>query len=362
LSQKQSKIGIIGTGLIGTSIGLGLMARAKRSYEVVGADAHRGHARTAHKLGALDRHVDSIEELVENAGLVIVAVPVMAARTVFEQIASFLVPGAVITDTCSTKGDVLRWASELLPESIHFVGSHPMAGVESSGPEAARADLFKDATWAVTPSARADEEAVAIVVGLIEAMGAHPVHIDAAEHDQYAAAVSHVPLLASVALFRVVRDSPGWEDASLISGPAFKDLTRLASGDPRMAMDIMGTNREAVLHWLRRFRNELETIEAAIELGGDPVKSLFESTQLDREAWLLNPRTQREVQGPELPSSKDAMGQLLVGGNYERLKEVLAGRLPGADGKEGDRELPAADTEKLRRQLQQMEDKGRDRR
>jgi prephenate dehydrogenase len=313
-------------------------------------------------MGALDRHVDSIEELVENAGLIVVAVPVLAARAVFEQISSYLVPGAVITDTCSTKQEVMRWAKELLPEHIHFIGSHPMAGKESSGPAEATADLFAGATWAITPSPRADEEAVAIIVGLIEAMGAHPVHIDAGEHDQYAAAVSHVPLLASVALFRVVRDSPGWEDAALISGPAFKDLTRLASGDPRMATDIMGTNREAVVHWLRRFRSELEAIEAAIEVGGDPVKSLFESTQLDREAWLLNPRKHRAIDGPDLPSSKDAMGQLLVGGNYDRLKDVLAGKIPGIDGKDGDRDLPRADPESLRRQLEQLEEKARDRR
>jgi prephenate dehydrogenase len=281
---------------------------------------------------------------------------------VFEQIASYLVPGAVVTDTCSTKSEVMSWAAELLPESVHFVGSHPMAGSESSGPDDARANLFAEATWAITPSPRADEEAVAIVLGLIEAMGAYPIHIDAGEHDQYAAAVSHVPLLASVALFRVVRDSPGWEDASLISGPAFRDLTRLASGDPRMSTDIMGTNREAVLHWLRRYRSELESIETAIELGGDPVESLFKSTHLDREAWLLNPRTRREVTGPELPSSKDAMGQLLVGGNYDRLKEVLAGKIPGSDGKESDREIPRADDEQLRRQLQDLDAKGRDRR
>lgn len=337
------------------------MARDKRTYEVVGADANRNRARQAKKLGAIDRDVGSLEELAENTGLIILAVPVLAVRQIFEEITPYLVPGAVIADTASTKADILRWAKELLPEEVHFVGTHPMAGRESSGPEAASADLFEGATWALAPSPRADEEAVRIIMGMIESMGAHPVHIDPAEHDQYAAAVSHVPLIASVALFRMVRDSPGWEDVSLLSGTAFKDLTRLASGDPRMSADIMETNKEAVLHWLRRYRKELETIETAVEMGGTPVSGLFESTQLDRESWLLNPRTERQVDGPELPSSRDAMGQMLVGGNYERLKEVLNGKIPGTDGKDSDREIPQADMEKLKRQLEKMEESKRDR-
>lgn len=357
MSEKKSRIGIIGTGLIGASIGQRLMSREKRSYEVVGADSSANHARQAKKLGAIDRDVHSLEELAENTGLLIIAVPVLGVRHIFEEIAPYLVPGAVVIDTCSTKKDVMAWAKELLPDSVHFIGTHPMAGKETSGPAAADRDLFEGAAWAITPSPAADEEAVSIVIGLIESMGARPVHIDAEEHDAYTAAVSHVPLLASVALFRVVRDSPGWEDAALLSGPAFKDLTRLASGDPRMATDIMETNKAEVIHWLRRFRSELETIEMAIEVGGDPVRSLFQSTALDRDAWLLNPRTERGVEGPPLPSSADAMGQMLVGGNYDRLKQVLAGKIPGRE----DEDLPKGDTESLKRRLQELEQSRRER-
>jgi prephenate dehydrogenase len=333
--MAENRIAIIGTGLIGASIGLGLAARPNRNYEIVGVDRDRTHARAAKKLGALDREVGSLEEAVERAGMVIIATPVVAARRILEDVGRYLVPGAVVTDVCSTKAEVMRWAAEYLPENVHFVGGHPMAGREKSGPEAASASLFEGATWAVTPSPRADERAVQAVLGLIEALGAIPLYIDPAEHDQYAAAVSHVPLLASVALFRMVRDSQGWEDAALLAGPGFRDVTRLASGDPTMARDIMLTNREAVIHWIGRLQQELSTIRAALEAGPEPIYDLFRSTQLDRDTFIQNPPQRRRPEGIEPPSARDAIGRMFVGGLYDRIKETTE-RLPTAPRDDAD--------------------------
>ncbi len=334
--MAQSQVAIIGTGLIGTSVGLALQTLKTKSFEIVGADRDRTNSRQAKKLGALDREVGSIEEAVSGAGLVIVAVPVIATRRLFEQMAPFVKPGTIITDTCSTKSDVMGWARELLPDHIHFVGGHPMAGKEKSGPDAATADLFKGATWAVTPAAGAAQEAVSVVLNLVETLGANPMYIDPGEHDQYAAAISHLPIAISVALFRMVRDSHGWEDAGLLAGPGFRDLTRLASGDPIMSADIMETNREAVLHWIDRYREELATVRLAVELGGQPLIDLFSSTSLDRDAFILNPPIRRRPEGPEAPSSQDAIGRLFVGGLYDKLKD-LSTRTP--EIKRDDREL-----------------------
>ncbi len=319
--MTRSQVAIIGTGLIGTSIGLGLMAREGRNFEVVGADRDRAEARTAKKMGALDREVGSIQEAVENAGLVILAVPVVAARHLLRDMAGYLRQGTIVTDTCSTKADIMRWAAEFLPEGVHFVGGHPMAGSEQSGPAAARADLFKGATWAVTPSPRAEEDAVRVVLGLIESLGGQTLYIDPSEHDQYAAAISHLPILMSIALFRMVRDSAAWEDMALLSGPAFKDITRLASGDPVMSRDILLTNRDAVLHWLGRLQDQLESIRSMVQSGGDDVLKLVASTQLDRDAFLINPPMRRVPEGVALPSSQDAIGHMFLGRLYDRLKE-----------------------------------------
>ncbi|HEX6032502.1 MAG TPA: prephenate dehydrogenase/arogenate dehydrogenase family protein [Tepidiformaceae bacterium] len=337
--MPQSRIAIVGTGLIGTSLGLALAARKERNYEIVGVDRDRGAAREAKKMGALDKEVGSLEEALKDSGLIVIAVPVLAARRILQDMGPYLEPGAIVTDTCSTKADILRWAAEFLPESVHFVGGHPMAGREQSGPKGAAPDLFQGATWAVTPSPRAVEQAVETVLGLVETVGAVPLYIDPAEHDNYAAAVSHLPILLSVALFRMVRDSHGWEDASLLAGPAFRDLTRLASGDPAMSRDIMATNRDAVLHWIGRFEDELDTIRKAIELGGDPLRDLFTSTQLDRDAFITIPPQRRLPEGPVAPSAQDQIGRMFAGGFYDKLKQ--AGNAP----------IRPADDSALRRKL-----------
>lgn len=341
--MAQPTIAIIGTGLIGTSIGLGLLGRTDRKYQVVGADRERNRARIAKKMGAIDQDVGSLEEAVSSAGLIILAVPVQATRHLLREMVPYLGEGSIVTDTSSTKADVMRWADEHLPRTVDFVGSHPMAGKERSGPEAATADLFKDAMWAITPSRYARAAAVSTIVGLVESLGANALHIDAAEHDQYAAAVSHMPLMLSVALFRLIRDSHGWEDAALMAGPGFKDLTRLASGDPTMGTDIVATNKEAIVHWLRRYREELETIEKAIDMGHETIHDLFASTQLDRDSWMLNPQTRRMPEGPALPSAQDAIGQFLGGAMYNRFKDMSSQQPPSMDSEELRRKLNEAD-------------------
>jgi len=320
----QSRVAIIGTGLIGASIGLGLTAQKERKFEIIGADRDRSHANEAKRIGAIDRAVGSLEEAVSGTGLIIIAVPASGVRHTLKEIGPLLMPGAIVTDTASTKARVMEWANEFLPPTVHFIGGHPMAGREKSGPGAASADLFKDANWALTPSPRASEQAISVILGLIEALGANPIYIDPAEHDQYAAAVSHVPILLSVALFRMLRDSVGWEDASLLAGPAFRDLTRLASRDPTMSADIMATNREAVRHWIVRYQQSLNAIVQALDEGDDVVHALFQTTQFDRDSFIANPPFRRAPEGNADPgSSSDAIGRLLMGGGYDKMKEIL---------------------------------------
>ncbi len=322
------RIAIVGTGLIGASIGLRLRGSTAGRYEVVGLDVDRAQLKAAKRIGAIDREATSLEEGLEGAGLVIVATPILATRRLFRDMASYLEEGAIVTDTLSTKGQVLRWAEEFLPPSVHFVGGHPMAGKEQAGAEHASSDLFEGATWAIVPSPRADERAVQTVVGMVEALGAVPAYFDADEHDRLAAAVSHMPLFLSVTLFRLLRDSPSWEDAALLAGPGFRDLTRLASGDPVLAQGLLRTNRDAIVHWIDRFQSELRRIRDLLSdiEQEEEVGKLLAATKVDRDTFIENPprRDASRAAGPTPPSTSDALGQFIAGGLYQRIKELTS--------------------------------------
>jgi prephenate dehydrogenase len=208
-----------------------------------------------------------------------------------------------------------RWAKELLPEHVNYVGGHPMAGKETQGIKFAEATLFKEKAWVVVPAPAASEGAVKSVLGLINISGAEPLFVDAEEHDQYAAAISHLPLVMSAALFNLVRTSPSWDDIAPLAASGFRDLTRLASGDPRMSHDICATNGDAIAHWIDRFIVELQRFKDLMQENQKSLFKNFAEVQLQRDSFVVNGAPGRN-RGPavELPSAKDTMNSMLFGG------------------------------------------------
>lgn len=246
--------------------------------------------------------------------MVIIATPVLAVREVMQEIGGELGAGAVVTDTASTKAQVLRWAEELLPAGVSFVGGHPMAGKETTGIEHAEATLFSQKGYCICPSVNAEDAAVKSVVGLVQLLGAEPLFMDAEEHDQYAAAVSHLPLLLSTALFALLRSSSAWADMAPMASSGFRDMTRLASGDPRTSHDICVTNREAAVHWLGRMVSELYRLRDVLEDAKD--EALLESftrAQLERDEFLAKP-PERRVEATTVPNARQELLDALVGG------------------------------------------------
>jgi prephenate dehydrogenase len=138
----------------------------------------------------------------------------------------------------------------------------------------------------------------------------------------------------------MVRDSVGWEDAALLAGPGFRDLTRLASGDPAMSAGIVETNREAIAHWLKRYRETLDVVEKALNAGEDVTAALFTTTAMDRDAFLLNPPFRRQPDTTDPGSSADSIGRMLMGSGYDKMKDII--NRPAKVG---------TDDAKLRRQL-----------
>ena len=291
--RERKRITIIGLGLIGGSLGLAMKAAGLPGSEIVGHDRARNAANKARKMGAIDRAEHNLPRAVERAGMVIIATPVLAVREVMQQIAPNLPDGCVVTDTGSSKERIVEWAAELLPPSVNFLGGHRMAGKETPGIDNAEAGLFRDRAYCLCPAVNAHEDAVRAVAGMVTLVGAEPLYMDPKEHDQYAAAVSHLPLLLSAALFSLLRDSPAWDDLAPMASSGFRDVTRLASGDPRMSHDIFLTNRDAAVHWLDRMVEELQRYRGLLQGDTEELLESFAKAQIDRDSFLAEPHPRR---------------------------------------------------------------------
>ena len=278
------RIAIIGLGLIGGSMGLSL--RKKADLEVVGF-ARRGEtASRALELGAVDRTEGDLLAAVRDADLVLIATPVMAMKDIMAKIGESLDKGCIVTDVASTKAQVMGWAEECLPSWVSFIGGHPMAGKETSGIEAADADLFIGCTYCLMPRRSATKEAIDKVEGLVRQIEAKPIFIDASEHDMLVAAVSHLPMVISSALVSMATKSSSWAEMSELAATGFRDLTRLASGSPEMSRDICLTNREFILRWIDEYSEELEKFRHLISEGSEELGEAFLQARERREGWL----------------------------------------------------------------------------
>ena len=315
----MDKIAIIGTGLIGTSIGLALRQAKVRNVELVGHDREPNSASKARKRGAIDRMTWNIPDAVEGAKLIIIAVPVQAVRDVLEVVGPVAKEGAIITDTASTKSDVLLWAENILPRHLYFVGGHPMAGREMPGPDAAEADLFQGAFYCIVPSPRAPREAVQVISDLAQSVGATPYFLDAQEHDGLVAAVSHLPLVLSAALVNTATQNPAWREMGKLASSGFRDVSRLASGDPEMSRDIMLTNQEAVIYWLDEMIGSLERYKGMVREGGEALETAFTQAKVARDKWLAGEFEPDDEKQTPMPSFNDVVSDFFLGGIGKRV-------------------------------------------
>ena len=321
----MARVAIIGTGLIGASIGLALREHAEtQGIEVVGYDRSRERLREAERRKAIDKGEGDPRRAVDDASLVILATPILAMRETMRDIADRLLPGAIVTDTGSTKAQVLRWADEILPRTINFVGGHPMAGKTEVGAAHAEATLFEGARWVLVPSRDASAAAVETIAGLATALGAHPMYMDAEEHDAYVAAVSHLPLFAASALFRVARDSEAWPELSLLAANGFRDTTRLAGSDEELAHDIAITNRDQLIHWLQRYRGVLYDLEDMLRDADRDEDLLRFLTQLNFDyLGFLDGQLGRVETDQKSSHVSDSISDFLLGGTIsERLRKL----------------------------------------
>jgi prephenate dehydrogenase len=254
------RIAVVGTGLVGGSIGLALRGLG---HDVVGFDGDSNRAARAKELGAIDSVAASLEAAARNADLVFVAVPVSAIAGVAT--AALDAGARLVTDVGSVKGPVVAEVVHARPDAAaRFLGGHPMAGSEQDGVDGARADLFVGATWVLTPTAATDQAAFAELRALLRAMHAEVVSVTPADHDELVALVSHVPQIASSTLMDVAVTREAEHQALLrLAAGGFRDMTRIAASHPGIWLDILTSNRDAVLAALDAY---LDALHGAREL------------------------------------------------------------------------------------------------
>ena len=256
---------VIGVGLIG-----GSFARAMREAgavkKITGTDISRTNLEEALSLGICDEITQDSINAVKGAQLVFIAVPVCSTMEVVAKIAPFLPNGCIVTDGGSVKEMIVRGCEELMPPDCHFVGGHPIAGTEYSGPAAAIASLYRGNRCILTPTERTDREALKTVAALWGLTGADVCYMEPGHHDRIFAEISHLPHAVAYALVHAVgtADVEGENVLSYTAG-GFRDFTRIASSDPLMWRDIAVMNRQALLKSIDGFSASMLELRKRID-------------------------------------------------------------------------------------------------
>ncbi len=319
-------VAIVGLGTIGGSLGLALQSAQARGevkgegLRITGYDEDARVLREARQRGVVQHSTDSLEEAVADADLVVVAAPARAVGATLQSLAPLLPAGCVVTDTASSKAQVLRWAAQYLPPEVHFVGGHPIFAPQheldwSAGVRGATAELFQDAIYCLIPSENASERAINTVSGMVRLIGASPYFLDAAEHDGLLAGISHVPHLVAAVLLETIASSPSWRELKLLADPSFRHFSWPVSFPAAEVHDACLTNRQAVLSWLDRVIASLQGLRASIAdetATADEILEMFERARAARRDWVER-RDEREGEaGSATMPEIEGMGEQIM--------------------------------------------------
>jgi cyclohexadieny/prephenate dehydrogenase len=288
MSVLYNRVALIGLGLIAGSMSLA-MRRAGLAGEVTGYARTAATRDTAREINLVDRVCDTAIEAVQGADLVVLCVPVGAMGAVAAEIAPHLKPGATVSDVGSVKRAVIEAVAPHIPENVHFIPAHPLAGTEHSGPASGFAELFDNRWNILVPVPGTDASAIATLESLWRDMGANVEIMDADHHDLVLAVTSHTPHLIAYTMVGVADDLSRVTDSEVIkfSAAGFRDFTRIAASDPTMWRDVFLTNKDATLEILGRFTEELFALQRAIRTGdGDMLHDYFTRTRAIRRGIL----------------------------------------------------------------------------
>ena len=288
MSVIYNRVALIGLGLIASSM-FWAIKRAGLAGEVTGYARSEATRDTARRIGLCDRVCDTAAEAVEGADLVVMCVPVGAMGQVAAEIAPFLAAGATVSDVGSVKAAVIQAVGPHLPDHVHFIPAHPLAGTEHSGPEAGFATLFDKRWCLLVPVDGTAAAALDRLARFLRGMGANVDKMEADHHDLVLAVTSHAPHLIAYTMVGVADDLRRVTDSEVIkySAAGFRDFTRIAASDPTMWRDVFLTNKDATLEILGRFTEELFALQRAIRTGdGDHLHAYFTRTRAIRRGII----------------------------------------------------------------------------
>jgi prephenate dehydrogenase len=264
--EEKPSLCIVGLGLMGGSLALALK-RAGWASQITGVSRSRQTLSDAQDAQAIDCGTPDLAEGVSDADIVVLATPVRTLVRQLSEVGHHARPGTLVLDLGSTKSAVCE-AMSTLPSGLQPVGGHPMCGKEVGGFAAAEAGLYHGKTFVLCPLPRTSAEALETAGSLAEAVGSYVVTLDPQAHDRAVAAISHLPYLAAAGLVNALsngNDALAWA----LAASGFRDTTRVAASDVQMMLDILMTNRSAVLDWLRLYARELAVLREALEGGNE---------------------------------------------------------------------------------------------
>jgi prephenate dehydrogenase len=280
------KITIVGVGLLGGSLGLAARQR-KLAREVAGFVRRPASLKDCELAGAVDYATTDLLAAVSGADLVVLCTPLAQMEPLVRQLLPALKRGAIVTDVGSVKADLVRTVGALVQKAgAYFVGSHPMAGGEKMGVLAARADLYAGAVCVLTPGKKSNPRAVRALEKFWQALGAHTLRLDAAEHDALVSRSSHLPHVVAAALVNLVLDPAAPRRQTPLCASGFRDATRIASGSPEMWRDIALSNRKNVVRSLTAFVAELQRFQALLQRNdAAQIEEFFAAAKRRRDHW-----------------------------------------------------------------------------
>jgi prephenate dehydrogenase len=336
--MAKTRITIVGCGFTGTAIALALRTLYK-DVEIVGHDKDQSNTQRAAKLKAIDRSNWNLPAACENAQLIVLAIPFGAIEPALQAIAPDIMPGAIITDTCTTKAPLAGFVNKYLPANAAYISSdiifNPAKVPSTQKIETFTADAFKGAAWTLTPVA-ASPDSVDAFASLVSATGAKPIFMDAAEHDGLRLSVDGIPSALSSALMLAVTSDSAWRERQWLAGSTFDAATiNVDSTDAEEIAGVLVAQKEASTHWLNQIMLQIMEMRDAIEQGrGDKIAQLLTQARERREQWTSDWYKGRDEGYVPVDTKKPSLLGMFVGNRMaSRMEESADKQIPGNKNK-----------------------------